>query len=128
MEIPEAMIQTQVRRMVDDFAQRISSQGLSIEQYFQFTGLTPDKLTEQMKPQALKRIQSRLVLEAIVAAENLSATDEELEKEITDMAAAYRMEADKLKELIGENEKAQMKLDIAVKAAVNLVVEAAKEK
>lgn len=128
MEIPEAMINTQVRRMMDDFAQRISSQGLSIEQYFQFTGLTAEKLAEQMQPQALKRIQSRLVLEAIVEAEKLEATDAEVEKEIADMAAAYKMEADKLKELIGENEKEQMKSDITVKAAVNLVVEAAKEK
>jgi trigger factor len=128
MEIPEAMINMQIKRMMDDFAQRISSQGLTIEQYFQFTGLTQEKLAEQMKPQALKRIQSRLVLEAIVVAENLTATDEEVEKEITDMAAAYRMEADKLKELIGENEKEQMKMDIAVKAAVKLVVEASIEK
>lgn len=128
MDIPEAMIQTQIKRMVDDFAQRITSQGLSIEQYFQFTGLDSDKLSEQMKPQALKRIQSRLVLEAIAKAEKVEITEEELEKEIADMAVAYKMETDKLKELIGENEKEQMKSDLAVSAAVKLVVDASVEK
>jgi trigger factor len=128
MEIPEGMISTQVKRMTDDFAQRISSQGLSIDQYFQFTGLTPEKLTEQMKPQAIKRIQSRLVLEAIVVAEKIEVTEAEVEKEITEMAIQYKMEADKLKELIGENEKEQMKLDLAVQAAVKFVVETSKEK
>jgi trigger factor len=128
MDIPEAMIKTQVRRMVDDFAQRISSQGLSLEQYFQFTGLDYDKLMEQMKPQALKRIQSRLVLEAVAAAEKIEIADAEMEKEIADMASAYKMEVDKLKELIGENEKEQMKSDLAVQAAVKLVVDAAVEK
>jgi trigger factor len=123
MEIPEAMISTQVKRMTDDFSQRISSQGLTIEQYFQFTGLTPDKLTEQMKPQAVKRIQSRLVLEAIVVAEKIEASNEEVEKQIAEMATAYKMEADKLKELIGENEKEQMKMDITVQEAVKFVVE-----
>ncbi|MFA9379117.1 MAG: trigger factor [Lachnotalea sp.] len=127
MEIPEAMISSQVKRMTDDFTQRITSQGLSVEQYFQFTGMDAEKMTEQMKPQAIKRIQSRLVLEAIVEAEKIEATDAEVEKEINDMATAYKMEIDKLKELIGENEIEQMKSDIAVKAAVNLVVEASKE-
>ncbi|OYO76164.1 hypothetical protein CG709_15920 [Lachnotalea glycerini] len=122
------MIKTQVKRMVDDFSQRITSQGLSLEQYFQFTGLDQDKLTEQMKPQALKRIQSRLVLEAITKAENIEIKEEQLEKEIADMAAAYKMEVDKLKELIGDNEKEQMKSDIAVQEAVKLIVDASIEK
>lgn len=128
MDIPEAMINTQVRRMAEDFAQRISSQGLTIEQYFQFTGLDADKLMEQMRPQALKRIQSRLVLEAIVAAENIEATDEEVNKEIQNMADAYKMEVEKVKELIGEAEREQMKLDIAVQSAVTLVTDSAVEK
>lgn len=128
MEIPEAMIKTQVKRMIDDFAQRITSQGLSIEQYFQFTGLDYDKLSEQMNPQAVKRIQSRLVLEAVAKAENIEITEEAIEKEIADMAAAYKMEADKLKELIGDNEKEQMKADLAVQEAVKLVVDSAVEK
>lgn len=128
MDIPEAMINTQVRRMAEDFAQRISSQGLTIEQYFQFTGLDADKLMEQMRPQALKRIQSRLVLEAIVAAENIEAADEEVNKEIQNMADAYKMEVEKVKELIGEAEREQMKLDIAVQSAVTLVTDSAVEK
>lgn len=128
MEIPEAMINTQIKRMMDDFAQRITSQGLSIEQYFQFTGLDYDKLSEQMNPQAVKRIQSRLVLEAVAKAENIEVTEEAIEKEIADMAIAYKMEADKLKELIGENEKEQMKADLAVQEAVKLVVDSAVEK
>lgn len=128
MDIPEAMINTQVRRMAEDFAQRISSQGLTIEQYFQFTGLDADKLMEQMRPQALKRIQSRLVLEAIVVAENIEAADEEVNKEIQNMADAYKMEVEKVKELIGEAEREQMKLDIAVQSAVTLVTDSAVEK
>ena len=128
MEIPEAMIKTQIKRMMDDFAQRITSQGLSIEQYFQFTGLDYDKLSEQMNPQAVKRIQSRLVLEAVAKAENIEITEEAIEKEIADMAIAYKMEADKLKELIGDNEKEQMKADLAVQEAVKLVVDSAVEK
>ncbi|WP_099470006.1 trigger factor [Konateibacter massiliensis] len=128
MDIPEAMIKTQIRRMTDDFAQRIMSQGLSIEQYFQFTGLDYDQLSEQMKPQALKRIQSRLVLEAVAKAEKIEASEADVEKEIATMAEAYKMEADKLKELIGENEKEQMKADLAVQEAVKVVVDAAVEK
>lgn len=127
MEIPDAMLNTQIRQMADEFAQRIQAQGLSIEQYFQFTGMDNQKYIETLKPQAMKRIQSRLVLEAIVEAENIQVSEEELEKEITEMAAMYQMEADKLKEIIGEKEKEQMKMDIAVQKAVDLVEEAAKE-
>lgn len=127
MDIPEPMIDTQVRQLADDFAQRISSQGLTMEQYFQFTGLTAEKLFEQMRPQALKRIQSRLVLEAVATAENIEISEDAVDKEITGMAEMYKMEVDKLKELIGENEKAQMKMDIAVQEAVTLVAESAKE-
>lgn len=128
MEIPDAMIETQVRQMAEDFAQRIQQQGLSIEQYFQFTGLTPEKMFEQMRPQAEKRIQSRLVLEAIVAAENIEATEEQFNEEIKKMAEMYKMEEDKLSELIGEYEKKQMKLDLAIQKAVELVVNSAVEK
>lgn len=127
MDIPEAMIQTQVRQMAEDFAQRLSSQGLSVEQYFQFTGLTPDKLFDDMKPEAEKRIKNRLVLEAVVKAENITVTDEDVEKELADMAAMYKMEVDKLKELMGDTEKEEIKKDIAVQKAVELVVSAATE-
>lgn len=128
MEIPDAMVETQQRQMVEDFAQRIQSQGLSMEQYMQFTGLTPDKLLEQIKPQALKRIQSRLVLEAVVTAENIEASEEDFEAEVAKMAEAYKMEADKVKEVLGENGRKQVMEDICVNKAVTLVVENAVEK
>lgn len=127
MDIPDPMIDTQVRQMAQDFSRRLSAQGLSIEQYFQYTGLTAEMLAEQMKPQALKRIQSRLVLEAIAQKENFEVTEEEMEKEIADMATAYQMEADKLKELLTDADKDNMKKDIQVKKAVEFVTENAKE-
>lgn len=128
MEIPDPMVDTQVRQMAEDFARRISGQGISIDQYFQFTGMTPESFLEQMKPQALKRIQSRLVLEAVVAAEGIKASDEEIEKEMSEMAEAYQMELDKVKELLGDSEKEQLALDIAVQQAVTFVVDNAVEK
>ena len=128
MDIPEQMVDAQTRQMTQEFAQRLSSQGLSIDQYMQFTGLTPQKMIEELKPQALKRIQSRLVLEAVVAAENIETTEEELDKEIENMASMYQMEVDKLKEVIGEEEKKQLGLDLAVQKAVEMVTEAAVEK
>ncbi|MBO5335685.1 MAG: trigger factor [Lachnospiraceae bacterium] len=127
MEIPDAMLETQQRQMVEEFAQRIQSQGLSFEQYMQFTGLTPAAMIEQVKPQALKRIQSRLVLEAVVAAEKMVASEEDFEEEVKVMAEAYQMEADKVKELLGENGKKQVMEDICIKKAVEFVVENAKE-
>lgn len=127
MEIPDAMVDSQVRQMAEDFARRISTQGLTIDQYFQYTGLTSDKLLEQMRPQALKRIQSRLVLEAVADKENFEVTDEDVNNEINDMASAYQMEADKLKDLLTDADKENMKRDIQVKKAVEFVTENAKE-
>ena len=127
MDIPEAMIETQQRQMVQDYAQRLQSQGISMEQYMQFTGMTKDGLMEQVKPSALKRIQSRLVLEAVVAAEKLEASGEEFEEELKTMAESYQMEADKVRELLGENGKKQGMEDICIRKAVELVVENAKE-
>ncbi len=127
MEIPDAMLETQVDQMLEDFSRRIQAQGLSIEQYMQFTGATPDAMREQMKPQAMKRIQSRLVLEKIAEAENIQITDERLDEEISKMAEMYKMEADKLKEMMGDAEKEQMKKDMAVQDAVTLIAEAAVE-
>ena len=126
MEIPEPMIDLQIRTMADNFARRMSSQGLSMEQYMQFTGLTEEKLVEQMRPQAIKTIESRLVLEAIVKAENIVASDDELKAELEKMASMYQMEADKLTELISDKEKESMKLDIAIQKAVDFIVEQAK--
>ena len=98
MDIPDAMVDTQVNRMVEDFAQRLQQQGLSVEQYFQYTGMTAGKIMEEMKPEAVKRIQSRLVLEAVVKAENIETSDEEFEAELKKMAEAYKMELDQIKE------------------------------
>ena len=127
MEIPEAMLTTQQNQMVQEFAQRIQAQGLSMEQYFQFTGLTAEKMMEEVKPQAEKRIQTRLVLEAIVKAENIEITEEKFNAEVAKMAEMYKMEADKLIELMGENEKEQMKEDMAVQEAVTFLLENAVE-
>ena len=128
MEIPQQMIAAQTRQMTQEFAQRLQSQGLSLEQYMQFTGLTPQKMMEDLEPQALKRIQSCLVLEAVVAAENIEASDEEIDKELENMASMYQMEIDKLKELIGDDEKKQIGMDLAVQKAVEFVVKEAVEK
>ena len=122
MDIPEAMIEFQVRQMADDFARRIQQQGLTVEQYFQFTGMTAEKMMEEMRPQAEKRIKTRLVLEAIVKAENIEVSDERVEEELTKMAEAYQMEVEKLKEFMGENEKKQIKEDLAVQEAITLLV------
>ena len=127
MDIPEAMIDTQVRQMAQEFGQRMQAQGLTMEQYFQFTGMTADKMLEDMKPQAVKRIETRLVLEAIAKAENIEITDEKVEAELAKMAETYGMEVDKLKEYMGENEKEQMKADMAVQEAVTLLVNSAVE-
>lgn len=127
MEIPDAMLETQQRQMVDEFAQRITMQGLSMEQYFQFTGVTYEQLVEQMKPQAEERIKSRLVLEAVAKAENIEATEEDYEQELKTMAEVYQMETDKVKELMGEREKKNILQDIAVRKAAEFVAEHAKE-
>lgn len=127
MEIPEAMVETEQRQMIDEFAQRIQMQGLSMEQYMQFTGTNPKMLLEQSKPQALKRIQSRLVLEAVAAAENLSASEEEYEEEVKKMSEKYQMEPDKIKETLGEHGKKQVMADIAVNKAVDFLTANAKE-
>lgn len=128
MDIPEAMIETQQRQMIQEFAQNIQMQGLSIEQYFQFTGLTAETMMEQVKPQAEKRIKSRLVLEAVAKAENITVSDEDFDKEVAKMAEMYQMEADKVKESIGEEGKKQMMEDLAVQKAAEFVVNEAKEK
>lgn len=128
MEIPEAMIETQQRQMIQEFAQNIQMQGLSIDQYFQFTGLTPEAMMEQVKPQAEKRIKSRLVLEAVAKAENITVSDEDFDKEVEKMAEMYQMEAAKVKESIGEEGKKQMMEDLAVQKAAEFVVNEAKEK
>lgn len=128
MDLPEAMVNTQVNRMVEEFAQRLQQQGLSIDQYFQYTGMTADKIVEEMKPEAVKRIQSRLVLEAIVKVENIEVSDEEFEAELQKMADAYGMEIDKIKEFMGEYESKQIREDVAIQKAVELIVSSVVEK
>lgn len=127
MEIPEAMLETQQKQMLDEFAQRISMQGLTMEQYFQFTGSSYQQMFEQVKPQAEERIKARLVLEAIAKAENLEATEEEYEKELQNMADIYQMELDKVKELLGDREKKNIMQDLAVRKAAEFVADNAKE-
>ena len=127
MDIPDLMIQTQCRQMMDDFARRMQQQGLSMDQYFQFTGQSMDKMMEDMKPQALKRIQTRLVLEKIAETENTQPSEEEITEEIQKMADAYKMEADKIREAIGEDGIEQLKKDLSVQKAVTLVADAAVE-
>lgn len=128
MEIPEAMIDTQCENMVNEFAQRIAQSGLSMEQYMQFSGLTLDKLKEQVRPEAETRIKSSLVLEQIAKEENIEVTDAEIDAEVEKMAAAYGMEAEKLKEYMGDSEKESMKRDLAVTKAVDLIMENVKER
>ncbi|MDO4632243.1 MAG: trigger factor [Eubacteriales bacterium] len=127
MDIPEAMIDGQVRQMADDFARRIQSQGLTVEQYFQFTGTDAQKLFEQMRPEAVKRIKNSLVLEAIAAKENFEISDERVDEEIAKMAEMYKMEADKVREILGEAGIEQMKGDLKIQAAVDLLRDEAKE-
>ncbi len=128
MDIPQPMVEEHKRQMAEEFSQRLRMQGLNLEQYFQFTGMNPNKFMESLEPKALKRIQSRLVLEAIVKAEGITVSDEDLEKEMERMAKAYNMELDKVKEILGEEEKKQISLDIAVQKAIDFVTEQAVEK
>ena len=127
MEIPEAMLQTQQKQMVDEFAQRITMQGLSMEQYFQFTGTNYQQMAEQVKPQAEERIRTRLVLEAVAKAENIEATEEDYEEELKTMAEVYQMELDKVRDLMGEREKKNILQDLVVRKAAEFVAENAKE-
>ena len=127
MDIPQPMIDLEAKQLADDFARRLMQQGMSVDQYFQLTGLSEDKIIEELKPQAEKRIKTRLVLEAVVAAEDIQVSDERLDEELQKMADSYQMEVDKLKEFMGENEKKQMKEDIAVQEAVTLIADAAVE-
>ena len=127
MDIPDAMVEYQTQQMLDDFGRRMQSQGLSLEQYFQFTGMTEADYKEQMKPRALQNIQSRLVLEAVAEAEKLEATEEDLEKEYAKMAEQYKLDVDKVKEIFGEYQKEELKKDIVIQKAAELVTEAAVE-
>lgn len=127
MEIPDAMIETQQRQMVDEFAQRITMQGMSMEQYMQMTGTNYQQMVERVKPQAEERIRSRLVLEAVAKAEKLEPAEEEYEDELKTMAEVYQMEVDKVRDLMGEREKKGIMQDLAVRKAAEFIAEHAKE-
>ena len=127
MDIPDPMVETRASQILDNFARRMQAQGLSMDQYFQFTGLSHDTMLEQGKEQALREIQTRLVLEEIVKAEGIEASEEEVDKEIADQAAAYNMEADKIRENISEDGMEQLKMDIAVQKAIKVLADAAVE-
>ena len=125
MEIPDQMVEEQVNGMVNDYARRLESQGISFKQYVEITGMTAEKIGEQMKPQAIKRIQTRLVLEAVVKAENITADDAAVEEQFDKMAEAYKMEKDQIKGMFGEEQIAQMKEDLAVQNAITFLVKEA---
>ncbi len=127
MEIPDAMLDYQVENMISDFANNMAQQGISLQQYMQFTGMTMDAFREQVRPDALSRTQSSLVLEAIAKAENIEASDEELDERLSDLATNYGMELDKVKELVGDAEKDSMKKDICIQKAIDLIMENVKE-
>ena len=127
MVIPGPMVDMEASQVAQNFQMRMESQGINMEQYFQFTGQSLDAMVEDAKPQALKRIQTRLVLEKIAETEDIQVSDEELDEELGKMAASYGMELDKLKETLNEETKDQIRKDVAVQKAVTLVAEAAKE-
>ncbi len=127
MEIPDAMLETQQKQMVDEFAQRITMQGIAMEQYMQMTGATYEQMVDRVKPQAEERIRSRLVLEAIAEAEKLEPTEEEYEEELKVMADVYQMEVDKVRDLMGEREKKNILKDLAVRKAAEFIADNAKE-
>jgi len=127
MDIPDAMVNFQAEQLMDDFAQRIQMQGMSLEQYFRFTGMTQEQYEEQMRPRALQNIQSRLVLEAVAKAENLEVTEADVDAEMQKMADQYKMEVEKVKEFFGESQIEEMKKDLAIQKAIDLVAGAAVE-
>ena len=126
MDIPEAMVQLQIEELLNNFISRLQQQGLSIDQYYQFTGSDRAAMEEQLRPQAMKTIQTRLVLEKVAEVEEIQISDEKINEEIAKMAEAYKMTVEKLNELMGDYEKEQMKKDLAVQEAVTLLADAAK--
>lgn len=126
MEIPDKMIDAQAENMVQDMARRMQSQGLSLDMYLKYTGMTVEQMKEQARPDAEKRIRTRLVLEAVAQAENIQISDEKVDEEVAKMAEAYKMEVDKLKSYMSESDIKQMKEDLAVQQAVDLLVAEAK--
>ena len=127
MDIPDAMLQTEQKNMINEFAQRMQAQGLTLQQYMQFSGMNTEKFMEEVKPQALSRIQSRLVLEEIAKVENITVTEEDYEAELKTMAEAYALELDKVKDMVGEEGRKQIEKDILIKKALEFAADNAKE-
>ena len=127
IELPEAMVTTQARRMLDDFGRQLQMQGLNLQSYLQYTGSSADQMLTQIRPQAIERIKSRLCLEAVAAAEKIEATEEDVENKLKDIASQYHMEVEKLKETMQESDKEQIKKDLAVEKAAQFLVDHAKE-
>ena len=127
MEIPDAMLDYQVENMINDFANNMAQQGLSLQQYMQFTGMTMDAFRDQVRPDALSRTQSSLVLEAIAKEENIEVADADVDAKLEEMSKQYGMELEQLKNLVGENEKESMKKDIAIEKAIAVIMDNVKE-
>lgn len=128
IEIPEMMLATQQREMLDEFAQRLRYQGMSIDQYFKYTGMNAETMMEQIKPQAEQKIKTQLVLEAVAKAENIEVTDDDVETEIKKIADNYKMDVEKVKETLGAGNEDAIKKDIAMQKAIDFITENAKEK
>ena len=127
MDIPQAMIDTEAEQLIQNFANRFRQQGLTLQQYMQFTGMTADKLKEDMAAQAKLNIETRLVLEAVAKAEKIEASEEEVEKELEDIASSYRIEKDKVRDILGEEEIENIKLNLAMQKAADFIVDNSKE-
>ena len=126
MEIPDRMVEGQIDNMVQDTARRMESQGLNMDLYMKYTGMTADQMKDQMRPEAVKRIQTRLVLEAVVKAENIQADDAAVEEQFDKMAADFKMDKEQIKGMSGEEQMAQLKEDLAVQKAIDFLVAEAK--
>jgi trigger factor len=126
IELPKAMVDTEARGIVDEYAQRLRSQGLNLADYMKYTGQTMDKLLEQVTPDAEKRIKTRLVLEKVAEAENIQVSDEDYNSQIEKMAADYNTDAEKFKKFIDESQETQIKEDMKVQKAIDLLVDQAK--
>lgn len=126
IDLPECMVDNQVEKMLEDYAYRLKSQGIDMKMYLQYTQMTEDQLKEQMKPSAKQQVLGSLVLKKIAELEKLEATDEDIEKEFDKIAETYKMEKDKIRELMGANIDA-MKQDIVTNKALDVLAENAKQ-
>ena len=127
MDIPDAMIDTETDQLMDNYQRQLRMQGLNLESYLEYTGMDYEKFVDQMKEQAGKNIRARLVLEEIAKTENLDATDEEYKEELSKMSERYRLSPEKMEETLGDKEKENIRKEIAMKKAVDLIIDEKKE-